>query len=80
MSNKKIFDIVGPVLLSFVYALTSPIIYVYFVSLISSRIMAIVALISTALARKKITYIKNSSKDTTNSSYLCCLLHLLYLI
>lgn len=51
MSNKeKFWYMVGPVLLSFVYALTSPIIHVYFVSLISPRVMAIAALISTGLA------------------------------
>ena len=49
-SKEKFWFLVGPVAMAFVFAFTTPVIHVYFVSLISSRILAIANLLSVSLA------------------------------
>ena len=51
MSNKlKFYLLSGPVLVSFIFALTSPIIQIYFVSRVSTEIFAAANMLSTGLA------------------------------
>ena len=51
MSNKRKFYLLsGPVLVSFIFALTSPIIQIYFVSRVSTEIFATANMLSTGLA------------------------------
>ena len=51
MSNKlKFYLLSGPVLVSFIFALTSPIIQIYFVSRVSTEIFATANMLSTGLA------------------------------
>ena len=51
MSRKlKFYLLSGPVLVSFIFALTSPIIQIYFVSRVSTEIFAAANMLSTGLA------------------------------
>ena len=51
MSNKlKLYLLMGPVLVSFIFALTSPIIQIYFVSRVTTEIFAAANMLSTGLA------------------------------
>lgn len=51
MTKKEmVWYLIGPIVMSFTFAITSPIIHIYFTSLISPRVMAIANLLNTALA------------------------------
>ena len=51
MSNKlKFYLLIGPVVVSFIFALTSPIIQIYFVSRVATEIFAAANMLSTGLA------------------------------
>ena len=49
-TKEKTWYVIGPTILSFAFALTTPTIYVYFISLIEPKILALANIIGTALS------------------------------